>query len=51
MAQDPFARSVLHRRSFPEAMATDKPAAGEEPDENSLNGKHVHLVNYACEEL
>ena len=46
-----FLHDLLRRRSLLEAMATDKPAAGEEPDENSLNGKHVHLINYACEEL
>ena len=32
-------------------MAEDRPSAGDEPDPASLDGLHVHLVNFACEEL
>ena len=32
-------------------MATDKLVMGEEPSEESLNGQHVHLVNFMCDEL
>ena len=32
-------------------MALDRPRLGEEPDPGTCNGLHIHLVEYACEEL
>ena len=35
----------------PRPMALERPTAGEEPDPESCNGLHFHLLIYACEEL
>ena len=32
-------------------MALDRPRLGEEPDPGTCNALHIHLVEYACEEL
>ena len=32
-------------------MALDRPKLGEEPDPGTCNALHIHLVEYACEEL
>ena len=33
------------------AMALERPRLGEEPDPGTCNALHIHLVEYACEEL
>ena len=32
-------------------MASDRPALGVEPDQGTCNALHIHLIEYACEEL
>ena len=47
----PYAQLTLLRPNACDAMALDRPRLGQEPDAGTCNALHIHLVEYACEEL